>query len=54
MATLGDDFFALKTTVEQTRLLAAALVEQMTDIVPAQRAKFVLLAEQLADRNPLP
>jgi hypothetical protein len=53
-ATLGDDFFALKTTVEQTRLLAAALVAEMTDIEPTHRAKFVTLAEQFSDRHPLP
>jgi hypothetical protein len=51
---LGDDFFALKTATERTRLLMRALVKQMTNIVSAHRDKFVNLAEQLNGRNPLP
>jgi hypothetical protein len=51
---LGDDFFALKTATERTRLLMRALVKQVTNIVPAHRDKFVTLAEQLNARNPLP
>ena len=39
---LGDDFFALKTATERTRLLMRALVKQVTNIVPAHRDKFVV------------
>ena len=51
---LGDDFFALKTTTERTRLVMQALVEQVSAILPAHRKKFVDLAEQINARNPLP
>jgi hypothetical protein len=52
--TLGDDFFALTTATERTRLLMHALVDQMSEIVPGHRDKFVDLAEQLNARHPLP
>ena len=51
---LGDDFFALKTVPERTRLLMRALVDQVSTILPAHRKKFVDLAEQIGARNPLP
>ena len=51
---LGDDFFALKTTIERTRLIMTALVAQVSNILPAHRKKFVDLAEQINARNPLP
>jgi hypothetical protein len=51
---LGDDFFALKTVPERTRLLMRALVDQVGAILPAHRKKFVDLAEQIGARNPLP
>ena len=51
---LGDDFFALKTVPERTRLLMSALVDQVSTILPAHRKKFVDLAEQIGARNPLP
>jgi hypothetical protein len=51
---LGDDFFALKTIPERTRLLMGALVDQVSTILPAHRKKFVDLAEQIGARNPLP
>jgi len=52
--TLGDDFFALTTATERTRLLMHALVDQISEIAPAHRNKFVDLAEQLNARHPLP
>jgi len=52
--TLGDDFFALTTATERTRLLMHALVDQISEIAPAHRDKFVDLAEQLNARHPLP
>ena len=51
---LGNDFFALKTVPERTRLLMGALVDQVSTILPAHRKKFVDLAEQIGARNPLP
>jgi len=51
---LGDDFFALKTAPERTRLLMRALVDQVSTILAAHRKKFVDLAEQINARNPLP
>ena len=51
---LGDDFFALKTTIERTRCIMTALVGQVSAILPAHRKKFVDLAEQINARNPLP
>jgi len=51
---LGDDFFALKTTIERTRCIMTALVGQVSTILPAHRKKFVDLAEQINARNPLP
>ena len=51
---LGDDFFALKTTIERTRCIMTALVDQVSAILPAHRKKFVDLAEQINARNPLP
>lgn len=51
---LGDDFFALKTAIERTRLIMRALVDQVGAILPAHRKKFVTLSEQLGARNPLP
>ncbi len=51
---LGDDFFALTTTTERTRLLLGALIDQVSAILPAHRGKFIDLAEQLNARHPLP
>jgi len=51
---LGDDFFALKTATERTRLIMRALVDQVGAVLPAHRKKFVDLAEQINARNPLP
>ena len=52
--TLGDDYFALTDTVAQTRLLVRALVEKVSEIVPGDQTKFVLLAEDLNALHKLP
>ena len=52
--TLGDDYFALTDTVARTRLLLRALVAKVSEIVPADQTKFVLLAEDLNGLHPLP
>ena len=52
--TLGDDYFALTDTVARTRLLLSALVEKVSEIVPGDQTKFVLLAEELNGLHPLP
>jgi hypothetical protein len=52
--TLGDDFSALTDTVGRTRLLLRALVEKVSEIVPGDQIKFVLLAEDLNALHPLP
>ena len=52
--TLGDDFFALSDAVGRTRILMRVLVEAMSEIVPGDQTKFVLLAEELNGLHPLP
>lgn len=51
---LGDDFFALTTTPERTRLLLRALVGRVSNIIAGHQSKIVDLAEQLNARHPLP
>jgi hypothetical protein len=44
----------LKTASEWTRLIMRVPDDQVGDILPAHRKKFVDLAEQIGARNPLP